>query len=59
VYSVEQVDLPADAGSGTVHFLTMQLVDGFPGGHSSFGWMDELIKEGLNWLDRWLGPPAR
>jgi predicted esterase len=28
----------------------------FPGGHSSFGWQDELIKESLNWLDRWLGP---
>ena len=31
----------------------------FPGGHSSFGWNNELIKEGLDWLDRWFGPPAR
>jgi serine/threonine protein kinase/formylglycine-generating enzyme required for sulfatase activity/cephalosporin-C deacetylase-like acetyl esterase len=27
----------------------------FPGGHSSFGWQNELIKESLNWLDRWFG----
>ena len=31
----------------------------FPGGHSSFGWTNELIKEGLDWLDRWFGPPVR
>ena len=31
----------------------------FPGGHSSFGWMDELIKEALDWLDRRFGPVAR
>jgi formylglycine-generating enzyme required for sulfatase activity/dienelactone hydrolase len=31
----------------------------FPGGHSSFGWQNELIKESLNWLDRWLGPVAK
>jgi dienelactone hydrolase len=28
----------------------------YPAGHSSFGWQNELIKESLNWLDRWLGP---
>jgi hypothetical protein len=33
--------------------------DGRAGGHSSFGWTDELIRESLDWLDRWLGPPAR
>jgi formylglycine-generating enzyme required for sulfatase activity/predicted esterase len=31
----------------------------FPGGHSSSMFTNELITEGLNWLDRWLGPPAR
>jgi serine/threonine protein kinase/predicted esterase len=31
----------------------------FPGGHSSFGWMNQLIKEGLDWLDQRFGPPAR
>ncbi len=31
----------------------------FPGGHSSFGWTNELIKEGLDWFDRWFGPPVR
>jgi pimeloyl-ACP methyl ester carboxylesterase len=31
----------------------------FPGGHSPFGWQNELIKESLNWLDRWLGPVTR
>jgi predicted esterase len=31
----------------------------FPGGHSSFGWTNELIKESLDWLDRWFGPPAK
>jgi pimeloyl-ACP methyl ester carboxylesterase len=31
----------------------------FPGGHSSSGWHNELIKESLNWLDRWLGAVAK
>jgi predicted esterase len=31
----------------------------YPGGHSSFGWQNELIKESLNWLDRWFGPVLR
>ena len=31
----------------------------FPGGHSSFGWQNELIKESLNWLDRWFGPVGK
>ncbi|MBA3639431.1 MAG: hypothetical protein M3541_02475 [Acidobacteriota bacterium] len=31
----------------------------FPGGHSSFGWTNELIKEGLDWLDHRFGPPRR
>jgi fermentation-respiration switch protein FrsA (DUF1100 family) len=31
----------------------------YPGGHSSFGWTNEMIREGLDWLDRWLEPPAR
>jgi eukaryotic-like serine/threonine-protein kinase len=31
----------------------------FPGGHSSFGWTNELIKEGLDWLEQRFGPPAR
>jgi formylglycine-generating enzyme required for sulfatase activity/dienelactone hydrolase len=30
----------------------------FPGGHSSFGWSNELNREGLDWLDRQLGPVA-
>ena len=29
----------------------------FPGGHSSFGWTNQLIKEGLDWLDQRFGPP--
>jgi formylglycine-generating enzyme required for sulfatase activity/cephalosporin-C deacetylase-like acetyl esterase len=28
----------------------------FPGGHSTYGWRDELVREALDWLDRWLGP---
>ena len=28
----------------------------FPGGHSSFGWTNELIREGLDWLDQRFGP---
>jgi cephalosporin-C deacetylase-like acetyl esterase len=31
----------------------------FAGGHSSFGWTNELIRESLDWLDRRFGPPAR
>ena len=31
----------------------------FPGGHSSVGWTNELIKEGLDWLDQRFGPPVR
>jgi len=31
----------------------------FPGGHSSFGWTNEMIKEGLDWLDRRFGQPHR
>ncbi len=31
----------------------------FPGGHSSFGWTNELIKEGLDWLDQRFGPVTR
>jgi len=30
----------------------------FPGGHSAFGWRDDLHREGLDWLDRHFGPPA-
>jgi formylglycine-generating enzyme required for sulfatase activity/dienelactone hydrolase len=30
----------------------------FPGGHSVFGWRDQLHREGLDWLDRHFGPPA-
>jgi hypothetical protein len=29
----------------------------YRGGHSWFGWTNELIREGLDWLDRHLGPP--
>jgi fermentation-respiration switch protein FrsA (DUF1100 family) len=29
----------------------------YSGGHSSFGWTNELIREGLDWLDRHFGPP--
>jgi pimeloyl-ACP methyl ester carboxylesterase len=29
----------------------------FPGGHYSSGWMDHLIRESLDWLDRHLGEP--
>ena len=27
----------------------------YPGGHSSYGWFNEIIKEGLDWLDKYLG----
>ncbi len=30
----------------------------FPGGHSSFGWNDELIRESLDWLDHHFGAPV-
>ena len=30
----------------------------FPGGHSSFGWNDQLIRESLDWLDQHFGPPV-
>ena len=30
----------------------------YPSGHSSSEWQNELIKESLNWLDRWLGAVA-
>jgi hypothetical protein len=28
------------------------------GEHSTCGWRDELVREALDWLDRWLGPVA-
>lgn len=28
----------------------------FPAGHSSYGWRDQLDREGLDWLDRHFGP---
>jgi dienelactone hydrolase len=28
----------------------------FPAGHSSYGWRDQLDREGLDWLDRCFGP---
>jgi eukaryotic-like serine/threonine-protein kinase len=28
----------------------------FPAGHSSYGWRDQLDREGLDWLDRQFGP---
>jgi len=31
----------------------------FPGGHSSFGWTNDLIKEGLDWLDNRFGQVTR
>jgi len=31
----------------------------FPSVHSPFGWTNELIKNGLDWLDRWLGPVGK
>jgi fermentation-respiration switch protein FrsA (DUF1100 family) len=54
-YEMSQVPLYRLLGSapGARTHLT------FPGGHSSFGWMNELIREGLDWLDRWFGPVAR
>jgi hypothetical protein len=27
-----------------------------PAGHSSSSWRDDLIRESLDWLDRYLGP---
>jgi cephalosporin-C deacetylase-like acetyl esterase len=30
----------------------------FPAGHSTYGWRDQLYREGLNWLDRQFGPVA-
>ena len=31
----------------------------FPAGHSSSGWRNELIRESLDWLDRYFGTPNR
>ena len=31
----------------------------YPSGHSSSEWQNELIKESLNWLDRWFGAVSK
>jgi predicted esterase len=57
IFPYEAAQLPLFRLLGTPPDQKRHLV--FPGGHSSFGWTNELIKEGLDWLDRWFGPPAR
>lgn len=56
IFPYETSQLPLHRLLGTPPDHKRHLV--FPGGHSSFGWTNELIKEGLDWLDRWLGPVA-
>ena len=57
IFPYEPAQLPLFRLLGTPPDQKRHLV--FPGGHSSFGWNNELIREGLDWLDRWFGPPAR
>ena len=57
IFPYEAAQLPLLRLLGTPPDQKRHLV--FPGGHSSFGWTDELIREGLDWLDRWFGPPVR
>jgi fermentation-respiration switch protein FrsA (DUF1100 family) len=57
IFPYETAQVPLHRLLGTAPDKKRHLT--FPGGHSSFGWTNEMIKEGLDWLDRWLGPPAR
>ena len=57
IFPYETSQLPLLRQLGTPDDQKRHLV--FAAGHSSSGWTNELIKEGLDWLDRWLGPPAR
>ncbi len=57
IFPYETAQVPLFRVLGTAPDRKRHLV--FPGGHSSFGWTNEMIKEGLDWLDRWFGPPAR
>ena len=57
IFPYETSQLPLLRALGTPDADKRHLV--FPGGHSSFGWTNQMIKEGLDWLDRWFGPPAR
>ena len=57
IFPYETSQLPLLRQLGTPDDQKRHLV--FPGGHSSSNWTNELIKEGLDWLDRRLGPPAR
>ena len=57
IFPYETAQLPLYRLLGAAPDQKRHLV--FPGGHSTFGWTNEYIKEGLDWLDRWLGPPAR
>jgi formylglycine-generating enzyme required for sulfatase activity/dienelactone hydrolase len=55
IFPYETSQLPLLRTLGTQDADKRHLV--FPGGHSSFGWSNELIKEGLDWLDQRFGPP--
>jgi hypothetical protein len=57
ILSYEASQLPLLHILGTPDADKRHLV--FPGGRSSFGWTNELIKEGLDWLDQRFGPPMR
>jgi predicted esterase len=57
IFPYETSQLPLFRLLGTPPDQKRHLV--FPGGHSSFNWTNEMIKEGLDWLDRQFGPPVR
>ena len=57
IFPYETAQLPLFRLLGTAPADKKHLV--FPGGHSTFGWTNELIKESLDWLDRRFGPVSR
>jgi formylglycine-generating enzyme required for sulfatase activity/dienelactone hydrolase len=57
IFPYETSQLPLLRTFGTKDADKRHLV--FPGGHSSFGWMTQLMKAGLDWLDQRFGPPLR
>jgi cephalosporin-C deacetylase-like acetyl esterase len=56
LFPYETAQLPLLNQLGTTRDRKRHLT--FPGGHSSFGFFDEMIKNSLDWLDRWFGAPT-
>jgi hypothetical protein len=57
IFPYETAQVPLFRMLGTPAANKLHLT--YPGGHSSFGWQNELIRESLNWLDRWFGAVAK